>query len=564
MDVAVIGLKAESKPIKDATKDLDRFTDASKRADNANDNRAASDRKVAAASTVSAAATDKNTTAIRAATQAQMALAKASNMAAFRQRQLAVQSLDVAQSLALGMPPMMVAVQQGGQIAGIYAGQGGVAAAFKEAAGMVGRFVAAHPALIAATAAIGLGFMGMANEISNATGETVTMGQVFSATVETIKQGIMGVLQPSIAAISPWFSYYYDRIISDTKTVGNFIIGAFVKMFETIKTLWDDFPNVIGDVIKIAAFRVTDGVAIMAQDTIRMLNTVINKASELSQSIGGPAITARLDPQMIQLPDMPELTSAGGAALLDRLDEINRTDYMGNFYEAIKGNVIKAMDEAKGSADGAGDAISKAANDNIKPWQDLAAAQQQSTDAIENARNIMQGFLSDIRNGIQQGKDFWDSMKNAALNALNSIADKLFEVATNQLIAAVLGGGSFGGPSPAMAFSGSAFSLFARGTNNAPGGMALVGERGPELVNIPRGARVKPANETANMLGKGAGDGGFSPTINIDARGAGPGVEQKIRSEVDSALANYASGEYDRFRANHERALKRDYRYRNG
>jgi hypothetical protein len=175
----------------------------------------------------------------------------------------------------------------------------------------------------------------------------------------------------------------------------------------------------------------------------------------------------------------------------------------------------------------------------------------------------MQGFRSDLRNGIQQGKDFWESMRDAALNALNSIADKLFEVATNQLIAAVLGGGTFGGPSPAMAFSGSAFSLFARGTNNAPGGMALVGERGPELVNLPRGSQVTPANETANTLGKWS-SGGFSPTINIDARGAGPGVEQKIKAEVDSALANYAGGEYDRFRANHERALKRDYRYRNG
>ena len=35
----------------------------------------------------------------------------------------------------------------------------------------------------------------------------------------------------------------------------------------------------------------------------------------------------------------------------------------------------------------------------------------------------------------------------------------------------------------------------------APGGMALVGERGPELVNIPRGAQVIPAAQTASMRG---------------------------------------------------------------
>ena len=42
---------------------------------------------------------------------------------------------------------------------------------------------------------------------------------------------------------------------------------------------------------------------------------------------------------------------------------------------------------------------------------------------------------------------------------------------------------------------------FAVGTRNAPGGLSLVGERGPELVNIPRGASVIPAAQTSNMMG---------------------------------------------------------------
>lgn len=42
---------------------------------------------------------------------------------------------------------------------------------------------------------------------------------------------------------------------------------------------------------------------------------------------------------------------------------------------------------------------------------------------------------------------------------------------------------------------------FAVGTRNAPGGMALVGERGPELVNLPRGSQVLPAAQTSQMMG---------------------------------------------------------------
>lgn len=42
---------------------------------------------------------------------------------------------------------------------------------------------------------------------------------------------------------------------------------------------------------------------------------------------------------------------------------------------------------------------------------------------------------------------------------------------------------------------------FATGTTFAPGGMALVGERGPELVNLPRGSQVIPSGRTSSMVG---------------------------------------------------------------
>jgi phage-related tail protein len=48
---------------------------------------------------------------------------------------------------------------------------------------------------------------------------------------------------------------------------------------------------------------------------------------------------------------------------------------------------------------------------------------------------------------------------------------------------------------------------FARGTAFAPGGMALVGEKGPELVNIPRGSQVI-SNMRTNRLLEGMGQSG--------------------------------------------------------
>lgn len=43
--------------------------------------------------------------------------------------------------------------------------------------------------------------------------------------------------------------------------------------------------------------------------------------------------------------------------------------------------------------------------------------------------------------------------------------------------------------------------MFANGTNFAPGGLAIVGEKGPELVNLRRGAQVIPNHELGGMGG---------------------------------------------------------------
>lgn len=43
---------------------------------------------------------------------------------------------------------------------------------------------------------------------------------------------------------------------------------------------------------------------------------------------------------------------------------------------------------------------------------------------------------------------------------------------------------------------------FEHGTNYAPGGLSVVGENGPEIVNLPRGSQVKTASETRQTLSK--------------------------------------------------------------
>jgi hypothetical protein len=65
-------------------------------------------------------------------------------------------------------------------------------------------------------------------------------------------------------------------------------------------------------------------------------------------------------------------------------------------------------------------------------------------------------------------------------------------------------------------------SFFASGTDDAPGGMAWVGEQGPELLNLPTGSAVTPAAKV--------GGGDSVHNWNIDARGNEDVGERIVRA----------------------------------
>lgn len=67
---------------------------------------------------------------------------------------------------------------------------------------------------------------------------------------------------------------------------------------------------------------------------------------------------------------------------------------------------------------------------------------------------------------------------------------------------------------------------YANGTNFARGGLSLDGERGPELVNLPRGARVTPNNELggAQVVEIVDTTGLFRFRVNGQIRDAAPSI----------------------------------------
>lgn len=73
----------------------------------------------------------------------------------------------------------------------------------------------------------------------------------------------------------------------------------------------------------------------------------------------------------------------------------------------------------------------------------------------------------------------------------------------------------------------------AKGTDFWPGGAAIIGEAGPELVNLPRGSQVTPASETAALRsGMQGGPKTMTVEVNLDSRRIGRATAPVIASEL--------------------------------
>ena len=145
-----------------------------------------------------------------------------------------------------------------------------------------------------------------------------------------------------------------------------------------------------------------------------------------------------------------------------------------------------------------------------------------------------------------------DGTVTAATKNLDQFGGGLGQLgnALTQFPAAPGGGGAggmlgslFGGLSSAFsgtkAFSflsanpGKFINFYADGTDSAEPGVAMVGERGPEMVRFRGGERVIPNHK----LG-GANSNTFAPTFNIDARGSSM-TRAEYESITQRALAQY-------------------------
>jgi len=218
------------------------------------------------------------------------------------------QFADIGVTAAMGMNPLMIALQQGPQLmdifqqaaarsgASIVAVMRGVAVATWSAMAPLLPFIAA---VGAAAAAIG-GTLSLAtralnkdvgdltdgmgltsDQLDNVKNRGVTMGDVLGGTFDYLRDIIWDKIGPAVTAIGDWFTRAMDvatrALISATKA----ITGGFIGSFRAIRAVWGQLPAVIGDLAVGAANATIRAVEGMINGAVRGINTVLAAARAL-------------------------------------------------------------------------------------------------------------------------------------------------------------------------------------------------------------------------------------------------------------------------------------------
>lgn len=357
MTVAQLGLAVDSRQAASAVVDLDKLTASAGKAEGAADRLASASQDAARATGVWAdaqgrlrnefgrfvgggggASVPTATDQLIRYTNAMNDNVRVSKELAFQRRNLSFQLIDISQSLAMGMPPLMVALQQGPQIAQIWGpNEGGVARAIAESAAMVGRFAVALAPVGVAAAAVGLVFAGVTREINQAGKTQVTFWQTLVATAEVSAEAIMRALDPVWKGIQSGFATVWDFIQPTLKTIGNGIIGSFVAAYEHIKYLFGDNASGLGNIIAAGiiggANLAIEGINQLIAKATEGINQVIRLANQIpGVDIGEIGAGAAISPI-----DNPALRAAqDGAATRDRnISDALSTDYLGGAFGAI-------------------------------------------------------------------------------------------------------------------------------------------------------------------------------------------------------------------------------------
>ncbi|MGX8273044.1 phage tail length tape measure family protein [Brevundimonas diminuta] len=297
-DLAELGIRISSEEAALADRRLDAFAASADRAEAASDSLAGGARRASTALATMNAAVRQQDAVLRA----QQAAMRSSTLEGLN---LSRQFADVGVSLASGMNPMLVFIQQGPQIADVFQQAAAEGRNFNTVlSGLYARLAPvlaplAAVAVAAGSATAGFGLLnrelqkGIPDDITVGLGLTeeqlkrvesrsVTFGDTIAATFTVIGRHIMeGPVGEALGWLGDRFSEVMDWIAKTWVDGWALQIGVAVGAYKTIVENWRRFPAALGEIVIDGVNAAIGGIEDLVNAAVRGLNSFIDQANRL-------------------------------------------------------------------------------------------------------------------------------------------------------------------------------------------------------------------------------------------------------------------------------------------
>lgn len=358
----------------------------------------AAERREAGMREILESATQQSTAATRAYTTALHAQNAASRQAAMRMQQMVYQSNDIIVSLLSGQAAHTVAMQQGGQLAQVYGGQGGVAQAFRDVSKLAGSIVSRLWPVAVAVGVVAVATAGLTAAINENSDVSVTMGDTLKASVLVAWDAITTMLAPAIQALGPYMEDAWEIAKTATAEFVNFSVRLTLSSFEEIKRVTKIGAVAVAGSIEVTFVALQNAIQASVNLAINGVNLLIEAFNKVNIGMEDIAIIDELllteKTAQDVLSSVADQIHAIQAESVENQKQIWSTDYAQQYFDAVK---ARSQEIARQRIEDEAD-VSKAEEEAARAREEAFNRIQSISDAAYQARLRQEGNIIDLIN----------------------------------------------------------------------------------------------------------------------------------------------------------------------
>ena len=335
--------------------------------------------------------------------------------------------------------------------------------------------------------------------------DAVNAGVVFGDTLSDLQQAIGAVWNIIGSALLPVLTEMIDIVIAQMPTISSLVgslTPAITEMFEslvpTIEQLVSELLPVIIELVMSLIPLITEMFAELLPPLLEVIKQLLPPLSEILNSILPIIISLiqMLTPLLLPIIELLTPILELAIAIITPLVEIISSILppIIDLLNALIKPILVPLTEAFSAVANVITNVFKVAFEALQP-------------VIENFQGLLSGVIEFIT-GVFTGNwgKAWEGVKNIFSNIINGLGD-IFKAPINFIIKGIntfiRGLNKIKIPNWVPLVGGKGFNigeipLLAKGGNITMSGAAVVGEAGPEIINLPKGASVSPLKETGN------------------------------------------------------------------